>query len=291
MALGRYSPRGAWARALVALAMASPFTPARAAHPEADADAIPWREDYGVALEEARAGDQPLWIQFTGPWCPNCLRMEQDSFTDSAVRERAQSSLVPLKLQSDAHVELAMSLGLSGLPASVILDPSRRVLAARQGYLGPEELVGFLDGAVAALDDEQKDDRATEDSPLAESADATEADAPVALAGYCPVGLVSENHLVPGRGEFSFEYEGRLYKCADQASLDAFRRDPERHVPAVGGDCPVSRIDRGRSVAGDPRWSVLYQERLYLCASETERLQFVENPGRYAVLDADRGSS
>ena len=54
--------------------------------PETVPDAISWREDYGEALVEARASDHLLWIQFTGPWCPNCQRMEQDSFTDPAIR-------------------------------------------------------------------------------------------------------------------------------------------------------------------------------------------------------------
>ena len=33
-------------------------------------DSIVWRDDYGNALEEARAANRFLWIQFTGPWCP-----------------------------------------------------------------------------------------------------------------------------------------------------------------------------------------------------------------------------
>ncbi len=40
-------------------------------------ESISWRDDYGNALEEARAANRLLWIQFTGPWCPNCTRMER----------------------------------------------------------------------------------------------------------------------------------------------------------------------------------------------------------------------
>lgn len=288
MALGRYSPRGLRLRALVAISTAALISlgSARAQNP----DYIAWRTDYSAALEEARAGGQPLWIQFTGPWCPNCLKMERDSFTQPIVRERANSGVIPLKLQADVNEELAMSLGLSGLPASVLLDPSRRVLAAHQGYLGPEELAGFLDQAIASRTTEQPAEEAAEAGRLAESDElAEEAEAPVALAGYCPVALVSTNQMIPGRDALAFAYEGRLYKCADQAALDKFRRDPERYAPASEGACPVRRIDQGEAVAGDPRWGVLYQGRLYVCASEAEQLQFVENPGRYATVDVEDG--
>lgn len=272
MALGRYSQRGLRPRALVAISAASLFflTSAQAQDP----DAIAWRNDYAAALEEARASGDPIWIQFTGPWCPNCLKMERDSFPQPIVRERARSGVIPVKLQSDVHEELAMSLGLSGLPASVILDSSRRVLATHQGYLGPEELAGFLDQAVAPQTAEQP---------------AEETDAPVALGGYCPVSLVSASQMVPGRDERAFAHEGRLYKCANRAALNEFRRDPDRYVPAVDGACPVRQIDQGEAVAGDPRWSVLYQDRLYLCASEDEQRRFIENPDRYAAADVEIG--
>ena len=80
---------------------------------------ISWRDDYGGALEEARATNRLVWIQFTGPWCPNCLRMERDSFPDADVIEHAQRSFVPLKLRSDVHEQLALGFNLSGLPATV----------------------------------------------------------------------------------------------------------------------------------------------------------------------------
>ena len=118
-----------------AIAASSLLSIANAESPETVPDAISWREDYGEALVEARASDHLLWIQFTGPWCPNCQRMEQDSFTDSAIREHSRTDFVPLKLRSDVNEELALSFDLSGLPASVIVDPSRQVLSVHQGYL------------------------------------------------------------------------------------------------------------------------------------------------------------
>ena len=102
---------------------------------EGDSEGISWRTDYARALEEARTRNQLLWIQFTAPWCPNCTRMEQDSFVHPAIREHARRSFVPVKLLSDVNEQLALSFELSGLPATVIVAPSRQVLLVRQGYL------------------------------------------------------------------------------------------------------------------------------------------------------------
>src|SRR5262245_53941479 len=106
---------------------------------EPEASSISWRTEYGAALEEAVSRNQLLWIQFTGPWCPNCLRMEQESFPVLAIREHAQRSFVPVKLRSDVNEELALGFSLSGLPASVIVAPSRDVIAVHQGYLDARE--------------------------------------------------------------------------------------------------------------------------------------------------------
>jgi YHS domain-containing protein len=71
---------------------------------------------------------------------------------------------------------------------------------------------------------------------------------------------------------------------------DRFRKEPERYIPANGGECPVTELDRGLARPGDPRWGVLYQGRLYLCANEEARRRFLGEPGRYVLADvAEQG--
>lgn len=69
-----------------------------------------------------------------------------------------------------------------------------------------------------------------------------------------------------------------------------FRKDPGRYLPMNRGDCPVSQVDRGAVRAGNPRWGVLYQGRLFLCSTEEARRQFLKDPERYAMVDvAEQG--
>src|SRR5690242_9471253 len=66
-------------------------------------ETIPWRTDFHRAEIEARARSRLLWVQFTGSWCPNCLRMERESLTHPQVVDRARNSFIPVKIRSEQH--------------------------------------------------------------------------------------------------------------------------------------------------------------------------------------------
>jgi YHS domain-containing protein len=262
---------------------------------------ISWRTDYAQALEEARNRDQLLWIQFTGPWCPNCTRMEQDSFPHPAICEHARRSFVPVRLRADFNEELALGFGLSGLPATVIVAPTREVVAVHQGYLGPDELGKLLGDSEAKQEARLREARRpANDKPEGPRAAKADDSAParkkaktedqLALSGYCPVSLISDKKLVAGHTEYAVTHEGRLYRFASMLTFNLFRRDPERYVPVNDGNCPVAQVDRGMMRPGDPRFGALYQGRLFLCATAADRKRFLEEPARYAVVDvAERG--
>jgi len=113
---------------------------------------------------------------------------------------------------------------------------------------------------------------------------------PLALLGYCPVSLVRDRKLVLGKDGFTVEREGRIYRFGERGSAEAFRKEPDRFIPRNEGACPVSAVDRGTKLPGNPKWGVIYQDRLFLCASPEARQTFIESPERYAVVDvAEQG--
>ncbi len=242
--------------------------------------AIPWREDLSRALAEAKAQDRPVWMQFTGPWCHFCVRMERETFQDLQIAGHARDRFVPVKLRSDVHEALALEYGLSGLPATVLLKPNGEVIAARQGFADAGAFRAFLEEAL------KRDGRPFRSPPEP----APRPGDGLALAGYCPVSLVADHRLVPGRSEVTIAYQGRVYRFANALGLRLFQKQPERFIPVNSGDCPVAQVDRGESCAGDPRWGALYEGHLYLCADDASRKRFLRNPERYAHVDvADRG--
>ncbi len=289
----------AGAMAILSLSLTLPIATSAEGRGEGPID---WRGNYSSALEEARSRGCLLWIQFTGPWCPNCVRMERDSFVDPAVCEQANAKFVALKLRVDEHQEMALGFELSGLPATVIVAPTRDVVAVRQGYLGPRELDAILSDAGTKHDASRGEKTlvaSSRDAPEESSAGQPAKDGPkakpkreteLALSGYCPVSLVSDKQLVRGQTEYTVSHEGRLYRFANLITFNLFRGDPARYVPVNRGFCPVAQLDRSDRQAGDPRYGVLFQGRLYLCATLEDRRTFLEEPARYAAIDvAERG--
>jgi YHS domain-containing protein len=255
--------------------------------PGSEPEPIAWRDDYGSALEEARAAKRLLWVQFTGPWCPNCTRMERDSFPHPAIIEHARASFVPVKLRSDVHEALALHFNLSGLPATIIVAPNRDIIAVQQGYLGPDEFDAFLRDSLARRPDKPATTGPADTAvkPPKRDKRAQNHQERLALAGYCVVSLVNERKLVEGKSDYSVRHEGRVYRFASLELVDRFKKSPERYVPANDGACPVEEIDRAHEHPGDPRWGILYRGHLFLFASEDNRRRFVKEPDRYSIVD------
>jgi YHS domain-containing protein len=264
-------------------------------------EAIAWQDHYGPALDLARETNRLLWIQFTGPWCPNCTRMELESLPHPPIVEHARRSFVPVKLQADANDQLVLAFGLTGLPASVIVAPNRDVVAIRQGFLGPAELDAFLtdclDRCPVTMSAVQPETMAV----VALSGPAivcggngratikTNAEPrnkrPLALGGFCPVSLVRDRRLVAGKPELATTHEGRIYRFANSLMSEQFRKEPQVFIPANDGRCPVSEVESGRQRPGDPRFGVLYQGHLFLCASAEDRRRFLEDPASFERVD------
>lgn len=241
----------------------------------AEPHGISWRGDLGTAQAESRARDLPLWIQFTGPWCPSCRRMERGAFVEPAIVATARERFVPVKLRSDEFEPLAASLGLTSLPSSVIVTPSGEVIDKWEGFGEPEEFLAFL-GATGSR---------------AESLRRAAGGGEIVLASSCPVNLVDRRKLIPGLATIRVVRDGKEYRFADHDARQAFLAHPERYTPALRGNCPVAQVDGGRSLTGDPRLGIIYRGHLYVFADTTSREAFARNPERYTGVDlASRNS-
>ena len=259
--------------ALVAIGLAGPLAPKALAAEEARK--IAWRDDLAKAQAEAKSRDLLLWIQFTGPWCINCRRMDRSTFAHAAVVNSSRDRFVPVKLRSDEYENLAQSLGLTSLPSTVIVRPNGEVVEKFEGYGEPEEFEGFL-GSVL-----HREGR----SPEQVAAKAAK-DRSLALAGFCPVNLLQSQKLVPGKPELTEIHGGKTFRFATEADRIAFRRRPGSFAPANEGRSPVSQVDQGDFLPGDPRWGVVYAGHLFLFKDAAERDRFARNPDRYAHVDA-----
>jgi len=267
---------------LLAFGLAGP-APSSSLRAADDPRKIAWRDDLAGAQAEAKSRDLLLWIQVTGPWCINCRRMDRTTFAHAAVVTESRERFIPVKLRSDEYENLAQSLGLTSLPATVIVRPDGEVVDKFEGYGEPEHFEGFL---ATTLRHEGR----SPEQVAAKQAQAR-ADAEVALAGYSPVSLIQDRKLVPGKAELTVEHDGRVFRFASEAEQAAFRRRPGSFAPVNDGRCPVSQVDQGDLLAGDPRWGVVYRGHLFLFKDAPGRDRFARDPERYAHVNAaERGS-
>ena len=243
-----------------------------------DARKIDWRDDLAQAQVEAKTRDLLLWIQFTGPWCVNCRRIERTTFVQPSVIDESRERFVPVKLRSDEYESLAQSLGLTMLPSTVIVRPNGEVVDKFEGFAEPEVFEKFLTSVLT------REGRSA-DQVAAKVKAKADKDSAVALAGYDPVTLLQDQKLVPGRADLVVEHDGKVFRFANEAARDAFLRKPESFAPINGGRCPVSQVDRGDFQNGDPRWGVVYNGHLFLFKDLSDRDRFAKDPERYAGVD------
>lgn len=265
-------------RVLWALAACLEWAQTEAAAPTS----LAWRHDLTAARAEASATGRLLWLQFTGPWCANCRRMDAEAFSDHAVVKLAGRSFVPVKLRSDTHEDLVLGFGFSGLPATAIVRPSGEVVARLQGYRTPDAFTAFLRDAEGLVAPTSRSSRAASELSTVQSSGAVHP----ALDGFCPVALVDGHRLRRGSSGVTARQEGLLFWFEDESARETFRRWPARYRPVNGGECPVARVESGEPRPGSPRWGVLYAGHLYLCAGKFDRARFLANPARYARPDA-----
>ena len=109
-------------------------------------DRIPWREDLTAAERESVATHKPIFLYFTASWCGPCQELKTSTWADGAVGS-ALAAYVPVKVDLDAHPDLASKYGVVSIPMFVTLDRLQAPVKVSEGYLGPEDFLSWLRAA------------------------------------------------------------------------------------------------------------------------------------------------
>jgi uncharacterized protein YyaL (SSP411 family) len=107
--------------------------------------AVAWRTDFETALAEARQTDRLVLVDVSADWCPPCIAMKHDVWSDAEVGRRVAASYVPLLVDADRDDVVSPRYGVSGIPAVLILDGDGR-LVRRASYLPRSGMLRFLAG-------------------------------------------------------------------------------------------------------------------------------------------------
>lgn len=107
--------------------------------------AVEWRTDFEAALAEARQTDRLVLVDVSADWCPPCVAMKHDVWSDAEVGRQVAASYVPLLVDADRDDVVAPRYGVSGIPAVLIVDGDGR-LVRRASYLPRSGMLRFLAG-------------------------------------------------------------------------------------------------------------------------------------------------
>jgi hypothetical protein len=85
----------------------------------------------------------------------------------------------------------------------------------------------------------------------------------LAILGFDPVAYFTDGQPLPGKDEFERPHAGAVWRFCNEGNLAAFAAAPEIYMPQFGGYDPTG-IARGVPVPGNPRFWLIWNERLYL---------------------------
>ncbi len=108
---------------------------------------------------------------------------------------------------------------------------------------------------------------------------------PVALSGFDVVPLHDQQAWQRGHESLAAPFDGQKYLFSSERHRAIFLAAPERYAPVLGGDCVVTFAETGQRVAGEAKYGLLYQDRLYFVAGATQLRQFQEDSEKYRSAD------
>jgi YHS domain-containing protein len=108
-------------------------------------------------------------------------------------------------------------------------------------------------------------------------------DAPVAVAGYCPVELSENEQWVRGDPRWSVVYAGRTFLLSGPEQQQRFLAAAGRYAPAFAGDDAVMSVDNNTHVAGKPEFTIFCGGKAYMFSSAETLARFQQDPHRYMV--------
>jgi len=150
--------------AKAAMRAKTPKTPAASSGPnemkvEKSLSELPWVSDLPKALEQAKAENKTVLLDFTGSdWCVWCKKFDNDVLSKPEFASYAKTNLVMVLLdfpnakpQADsvkkANKDLQEKLKVDGFPTYVVLTPDGKEIGRQVGYLhgGPQAFIAELD--------------------------------------------------------------------------------------------------------------------------------------------------
>ncbi len=89
-------------------------------------------DDYGKALEQARARDLPLFVEAWAPWCHTCRSMKAFVFTDASLARRSRQFVwLSIDTEKKSNAPFLTKFPVEAWPTLFVVDPRTEKAALR----------------------------------------------------------------------------------------------------------------------------------------------------------------
>jgi thioredoxin-related protein/YHS domain-containing protein len=107
---------------------------------------------------------------------------------------------------------------------------------------------------------------------------------PLALDGYCPVMLTTEQRWVPGNQALCTLYLGHIFRFSSLEALKTFAQNPTSFIPVAMGEDVVVMVDQSKRVNGRRDIAGTYEGRVLLFSSEATYSAFAARSHYYMEI-------
>lgn len=131
-----------------------------------------WYHDWDAGMAAAREQNRPILVDFYTDWCKWCTVMDEETFSDPAIKQKFAEDWIMIKINAEDKVkqgtfkgktmtyrELTQAFGVQGYPSYVFIDNNGEPANIVSGYREKEPFAAILDyfrDEVYKLDDESQ---------------------------------------------------------------------------------------------------------------------------------------
>jgi thiol-disulfide isomerase/thioredoxin len=106
--------------------------------------AVNWETSLERGSAAALKANKPMLIEFWANWCPPCLVMDAEVYTDASVME-AMTKVVPVRIDVDKQPPVARKYELTGMPMLVFADSYGNELFRFTGTITAPTMIQLLE--------------------------------------------------------------------------------------------------------------------------------------------------
>ncbi len=85
-----------------------------------------------------------VFLHFYADWCGFCLKMNKETFRDTAVVSYLNENFIAVRVNSDKEPDTAAKYGVRGLPSNWFLTEMGQPMGNIPGYIPPDALLALL---------------------------------------------------------------------------------------------------------------------------------------------------